>query len=425
MLMPGQNSSSVFSAKQDKNHKMPPMNPLDGIYDPKDELLPPKVDSNGLEGFRLKYDQHISFKDRWGNECEPPSTEESLDDFLFRVGYKERDLEGHSQEKHAKLYRDLVIDNNIKSIVEIGFNAGHSARTFLDISDDVTVTSFDIMHHDYSQLSKQYIDTKYPGRHTLIAGNSTEAVPNFVNKYKPAPVDLIFIDGDHRFEPALRDIVNCKGFADMRTMLIIDNVAPHRGCGFGTFYAWRRCVEMGFLNHLHHYEVEGVEKDEYSDGWTLDTYVFPENDSEGVLPNYERMMRKMKVAEIMRKMDRAQTSEELSELESELWEQPEENIDNWCEKVIKKNYQRIAKLQRQREGLDNEYEAEDEAAPPRKRQREQRTNKIKGRGAAGATGGKNKRRQPQQRKQQNKKRPLITDDMDIDEMSNIMAKMKR
>ena len=41
------------------------------------------------------------------------------------------------------------------NILEIGFNAGHSAATFLSASSKVKVTSFDIGIHDYLKIGKK------------------------------------------------------------------------------------------------------------------------------------------------------------------------------------------------------------------------------------------------------------------------------
>ena len=75
--------------------------------------------------------------------------------------------------------------------MEIGFNAGHSAELFLKYTS-AHVTSFDLGDHPYVTHAKEYIDAYYPGRHSLILGDSTVTVPKCIGKY-----DIIFIDGGH------------------------------------------------------------------------------------------------------------------------------------------------------------------------------------------------------------------------------------
>jgi len=104
----------------------------------------------------------------------------------------------------------LASNSNIKHILEIGFNAGHSSDLFLNINPDCTVTSFDIGLHSYYKVGKEFIDNKYPNRHTLILGDSTKTIPSFNSDIK---YDLIFIDGGHEYEVVKADLLNCKRFA--------------------------------------------------------------------------------------------------------------------------------------------------------------------------------------------------------------------
>ncbi len=91
-------------------------------------------------------------------------------------------FEGHSQQDQGstEFLQNIIRDPNITSVMEIGFNAGHSAELFLKSNPHVHLTSFDIGTHYYTLLGKQYIDKTYPNRHTLIMGDSTITVPQFI-----------------------------------------------------------------------------------------------------------------------------------------------------------------------------------------------------------------------------------------------------
>lgn len=111
----------------------------------------------------------------------------------------------------------------VVNILEIGFNAGHSAATFLSASSKVKVTSFDIGIHDYLKTGKKFIDRKFPNRHTLILGNSLETIPQFHKDNPTMKFDLLFIDGNHEYEFAIGDLNNCKLLAHKKSYVILDD----------------------------------------------------------------------------------------------------------------------------------------------------------------------------------------------------------
>lgn len=92
----------------------------------------------------------------------------------------------------------LVKKTNIDAM-EIGFSAGHSAETLLKNNPNLNLVSFDIGSSYYVQTAKEYIDKEYPGRFTLIIGDSVQTVPKYKNDNKGKTFDIIFIDGNHEY----------------------------------------------------------------------------------------------------------------------------------------------------------------------------------------------------------------------------------
>ena len=135
--------------------------------------------------------------------------------------------EGHSGNKldQRKLLTKLVSKDNIKNILEIGFNAGHSSELFLSQNNNVNVVSFDVGYHDSVKLCKKFIDQKYPNRHKLIIGNSLETIPNYNENIK---FDLFFIDGGHDYNTAKNDIINCKRLSHENSIVVMDDVVNNR-----------------------------------------------------------------------------------------------------------------------------------------------------------------------------------------------------
>ena len=87
--------------------------------------------------------------------------------------------EGHTGTKpdYQKFMYELIDKNKPKTILEIGFNAGHSACCFLNASPTAKMVTFDICRHETEKLAeevlKEYFDI------TLIEGDSTRTIPNY------------------------------------------------------------------------------------------------------------------------------------------------------------------------------------------------------------------------------------------------------
>jgi predicted O-methyltransferase YrrM len=146
----------------------------------------------------------------------------------YNEGLKEisitEEVEGGSEIHQCKYFIDYLIANpKIKNILEIGFNTGVSSAYFLSARDDIHVISVDIGIHKYVNDCKRLIDKQFPGRHSLIIGDSKKIIPEFVKLGADMKVDLIFIDGDHVEPTPLIDARNCLALADKETVLVMDD----------------------------------------------------------------------------------------------------------------------------------------------------------------------------------------------------------
>ena len=156
--------------------------------------------------------------------------------------------------EQTKWYEELFSKAKFKNVMEIGFNVGHSANTFLTNGRFCNVTSFDLSEHTGTKYGKEYIDEKFPNRHSLIIGNSRETVPKFAetNKLK---FDFILIDGSHDRDDAIADILNCKMVAHSDTILVVDDVVQNKKCRSvswcrGAYQAWSQMKKENVLKEL-------------------------------------------------------------------------------------------------------------------------------------------------------------------------------
>ena len=181
--------------------------------------------------------------------------------FLNRRGFTT--FEGYC-ELEPKQVADLIELTNKPNlqVMEIGFNAGHSAEVFLRNNKSLILTSFDLGYHDYVRHAKTYIDFAYPDRHRLILGDSTVTVPRYIQNNKDRQFDVIFIDGGHDYPIARADMENCAKLAHKDTIIILDDTMFTKG--------WEQEYTIGptrtWNEHLASNKIIELNKKDYSNG---------------------------------------------------------------------------------------------------------------------------------------------------------------
>jgi predicted O-methyltransferase YrrM len=185
----------------------------------------------------------------------------SITDFLKSKGFNS--FEGNSQQIQDQV-EDLINLTNAPhiNVMEIGFNAGHSAEVFLKNNNNLTLTSFDLGIHDYVLVAKKYIDVTYPDRHKLILGDSKITIPKYLQNNKDVKFDVIFIDGGHDYVTAKTDMNNCFHFAHKDTIIILDDTiftkGWHQGHTIGPTRTW--------IEHLKQKKIVGLHRRDYCIG---------------------------------------------------------------------------------------------------------------------------------------------------------------
>ena len=166
-------------------------------------------------------------------------------------------FEGNIQDCPQQMEDLIQLSANVNdSVMEIGFNAGHSAELLLKNNPRIHLTSFDLGIHNYTFAGKYYIDQLYPGRHTLIIGDSTKTVPNYIQKNPNKMFDLIFIDGGHEYNIASADMKNCQTLANSNTIVVVDDTIFTPGWehfyNVGPTQTWNENIKNGIVTQIDH-----------------------------------------------------------------------------------------------------------------------------------------------------------------------------
>ena len=100
-----------------------------------------------------------------------------------------------TEEQRSFLSTFLLQHPDIKNVLEVGFNGGLSSAAMLSARPDITVTSVDVAEWNYVDAAKKLTDELFPGRHTLLLGDSMKVLQGM----DPAvhAFDLAFVDGGH------------------------------------------------------------------------------------------------------------------------------------------------------------------------------------------------------------------------------------
>ena len=108
-----------------------------------------------------------------------------------------------------------------QDIVEVGFNAGFSALLTLTANPNLKLTSVDICEHQYTMPCYEYLMNAFPGRISLVKGDSRQVLASVLKNDK----DLTgyIIDGGHGIDVAEEDLRNIIQFANKDAVLCFDD----------------------------------------------------------------------------------------------------------------------------------------------------------------------------------------------------------
>lgn len=122
----------------------------------------------------------------------------------------------------SKNISNLVLNKNIKKVMEIGFNSGFSTLLMLISNPNICISCFDLGEHKYAIPCYEKLKETFGDRINITFGDSTKTLQNVNNNY-----DLIHIDGGHATEVADSDIINSYRLSKQGTIIIMDDYDFH------------------------------------------------------------------------------------------------------------------------------------------------------------------------------------------------------
>ena len=125
-------------------------------------------------------------------------------------------------------------EHQFKTILEVGFDSGSSALAILRALPKATLLSIDIASE--LPMAASLIQRNIPdweARHVFMRNaDSRTLLPVMVQDGHK--FDMVYVDGDHEYEPAKSDIENAWKLLDNGGYLVVDDADPshaHFGCG--------------------------------------------------------------------------------------------------------------------------------------------------------------------------------------------------
>ena len=148
-------------------------------------------------------------------------SKEPLEGNLFYYNLEEPVLDTPDPRYQHKRYNWGFFVLGGSRLLEVGFNAGHSALLALTNNPDLIYVGVDIAYHSYTVPCYQYLKSVFGDRIQLHVGDSRKAVPAVADFLR---FDLFHIDGGHDMAVAEADLFNITSRAAPGSRLLFDDI---------------------------------------------------------------------------------------------------------------------------------------------------------------------------------------------------------
>jgi hypothetical protein len=165
------------------------------------------------------------------------------DRWLWWWPLKEGDIS--TRASHIEYLSRAASLSTVKTVCELGFNQGFSAIMWLASNPSLRVYSFDLMRYSGSYAALEFVQNNFPGRLTLIRGDSKHSIADFASTHCDLTCDIIFVDGLHTFDGALTDMKSFSQLAHAQTVLLMDDLGSAKFNGVEQ--AWSHAITDGLI----------------------------------------------------------------------------------------------------------------------------------------------------------------------------------
>lgn len=122
-----------------------------------------------------------------------------------------------------KTHNLLLVCNNKKRVLEVGFNVGHSALAILCANPDIEYYGVDIMRLKATFTGGIFLKKHFGDRFHLYQGDSRVVLPRLCVTHPDVRFDAVHIDGGHELPVFLADFFNCHRLSNNGALMLVDD----------------------------------------------------------------------------------------------------------------------------------------------------------------------------------------------------------
>lgn len=156
---------------------------------------------------------------------------------------------------HEIIQKYINVDSEYN--LNLGFLSGFIAVYLLNITNS-HVISIDKLFYDNHYFGKNFVDAKFPGRHTLLVGTPTYLHEYLENNYGDVKFGFMYIDKSREKDHAYNYLKMLRQFADENTHVLLFATTPHQTWGIRVYHSMIRAISEGIVTLVEHTPIDKI-----------------------------------------------------------------------------------------------------------------------------------------------------------------------